>query len=157
MNKPFHSKVERSYISALRHPPRPCTCAKLFARKPREIWFLRSGMVIKQFSGPRAFDWYPFQLNRTSPRSNFISSKFDAMQKKWQVKARKLCFLISFGLWQPNVPGFFRISNRRTQLVWVSHQNSFKSDTSFLTPFYPLSIHSTPKPTLQWPVPYFEI
>ena len=56
---------------------------------------------MNKFFEPRAFDWYPFQLKRTSPRSNFTSPKFHQTPEKSQVKSHKIiffpCILLSEG------------------------------------------------------------
>ena len=109
-------QIEKTIVCASRHPPRPPMCAKFArfsVRKLREIKFPRSGKVIEKFSEPRAFEWYPFQFKWTSPRSIFTNSKFEVTPEKWYNKSRKVSFLVSFALWEPNVPGYFQISKRR--------------------------------------------
>ena len=102
---------------------KPRMRAKCSPRNLGKIKFPRSGKVVEKLFTQRAFDWYHCHLKWTSPSSKFIHSKFDETPEKCRLKSQKSNSSFVFVIRQPNVPGFFLISDRRT--YWSGFTSKF--------------------------------
>ena len=126
-------------------------------RKLGKIKFPRSAKVVEKFFTQRAFDWYHCHLKWTSPSSKFITPKFDETPEKCRLESQKSNFSFVFVIRQPNVPGFFLISDRRTYWSGFHFEIPSKVANLLWTPFFHVSRHFRPKSTPQWPPPYLKV